>query len=95
MMQAWIDEAPARLAALEQALANRKSVDVVATYADVALAFPSSAPHSRTFDYPQIDQVALVAWAASNGWTVDLAPEMAPEGQDHRFPVRFTKQSSL
>jgi hypothetical protein len=94
MNQTWIHEAPDRLAALEQALAEQKTDDVVVSYADVALAFPSLDPHPRAFDYPQIDNIALKAWAASNGWTVQFAHEKAAEGQDHSFPVRFTRMES-
>jgi hypothetical protein len=95
MNQTWIADAPERLAALEHALKQRDSNDVVISYAEAALAFPSSDLHPNTFEYPQIDNISMRDWAEEQGWNVAFEPEMAAEGQTHSFPVRLTKKDAL
>lgn len=78
-------------AALGRALVTHGGADVVVPYSQVSCAFPSSQPNSRSFEVPLIDSAALKEWAGSNGWAVELTPEM--EASDGYPPVRFTRRS--
>lgn len=83
--QNWRDE-------LERALEKYGANDVVTQYTNVAFAFPSNEPNPHFFDYPLIDQERFIHWAESNGWKVQMAPEMASDESKHSPPVRFTKK---
>lgn len=80
----WRDELLRRLGASSEC-------DVVIAYSQVACAFPSSEPNARSFDVPLIEFKQLKAWAAANGWAVELAHEM--KASDDFTPVRFTRVS--
>lgn len=94
MNQDWKVEAPTWIAALERALKDRHTDDLLIPYAQVALAFPSSDPHPYTFEYPRIDDHAIRAWAEDNGWKIAFAAEKGAKGQEHSFPIRLTKKES-
>lgn len=88
----WIKNSPEWLDKLERWLEKQGGSDVVTQYTNVAFAFPSNDPNPYSFDYPLIDQKRFIPWAESMGWKVQLAPEMAPEEDRDRPPVRFTKK---
>lgn len=50
--------------AMEQAIASKESDDIVISYQEVAMAFPSLEPNPRSFDHPLIDHSQLSNWAA-------------------------------
>lgn len=94
MNKDWKAEAPSWIATLERALIDRKADDVLIPYEHVAFAFPSSDPHPYTFEYPIIDSHAITVWAEDNGWKIAVATEKGVKGQEHSFPIRFTKKES-
>jgi hypothetical protein len=65
--------------------------DVVISYQDIALMFPSADPHPDSFEYKIIDHQLLREWASNNGFEVSTVPERAPENAKHSPPVRFIK----
>ena len=88
----WINNSKKCQDKLEKALKQHGGTDIVIRYPDVAFCFPSNEPNPYSFDYPLIDHERFIQWAESNGWIVQLAPEIASEKDKHRPPVRFTKK---
>jgi len=87
----WIDRSGEWQAALEEALSNANSTDLLVSHKKVAFAFPSAKPNSRSFDFPSIDTQWLRTWATERGWEVDFAKEKTTEINEKWPPVRFTK----
>ena len=77
--------------AIQKALNETKSDDVVIPYSEVVIAFPSTTPHPRKIEHPLIDDISLRKWAGDLGWRVDLAPEATPESENALPPVRFRR----
>ncbi len=78
-------------AEIEAKLENAESTDLLISYQNVAVAFPSSRPHSETFDHNCIDDASLKAWAKHRGWEVTPAPEKALDPNTLRPPIRFKR----
>ena len=78
---------------IAEKLEDAKSSDLLISYPNVAIAFPSSRPHSETFDHKCIDHEFLRAWAEERKWNVSTAPEKASDPNTLRPPIRFKKIS--
>jgi len=76
---------------IEEKLKNAKSTDLLISYQNVAVAFPSSRPHLETLDHNCIDGASLKAWAKERGWEVMTVPEMASDPNTRRPPIRLKK----
>lgn len=87
----WIENSHDWQCKLEKTLNSHVFSNIVASYMDVAFAFPSSAPNPDSFDYPLIDHKQLKLWAETNGWQVQLVPELETEGEKCRSAVCFTR----
>lgn len=75
----WINDSQRWQKSLQEKLDQHDGTDLVSMYSDVAFAFPSRDPHPYSFDLPKIDDVALLKWAKSKGWKVQLAHELTAE----------------
>lgn len=88
-----MDEETARewRADIEEKLKSAESSDLLISYPDVAVAFPSSRSHPETFEHKCIDDESLRIWAKERGWVVTTAPESAADPNTLRPPIRFKK----
>lgn len=88
----WVNECQRWRNALQDKLEQHGGNDLVANHSDVAFAFPSRNPHPYSLDFPRIDDKALLEWAKSKGWKVQVAHELTTENDKGTAPIRFTKE---
>lgn len=87
----WLERCGEWRADLLHKLKSDGGADLVVSYNDVALAFPTNETNPYCPELPLIDEGALFKFGDENGWRVRKAPEVMAEEAKMVPHIRFTR----